>query len=705
MKQLMKKGMSLLLAFVLILGLVPAISLTADAATVEYRYSSKGYIYNWGTREEVATFLSPNAESFYTKNNVTLESLSDLSGSSDFSSLQSSALYTKLCTLMSNAHTYETSYDATRSLFQYTDCQGSARTNTAISCFYTGGNIGPSWDSGSTWNREHTWPNSKSSNLNNEDDIMMLRPTSSRVNSSRGNKAYGQSSGYYNPNVESNGKHNLHGDVARIVLYVYVRWGKENSSLHGNLWGSTGVFESKELLLDWMEEDPVDTWELGRNDSVESITGTRNVFVDFPELAFLLFDEQVPAMQTPSGSGGGQTPDTGITIDSQPVSLTVNEGEVANFTVAATGTKLTYQWQYRTSETDTWKNSPATGNKTATLSVPGTLSRNGYQYRCVITNGSGSSLYSDAATLTVCKPGVELAKPGLRLALESDLSAGFTVKPAMFADGAYTDLRMEFRLGDENAEPVVVTDYITLSNGDRVYMFDGIAPRMLNETIYATLYGTYMGTEYSVSVSTSIYAYCNWALSGSDAKLKKLVVDLMNYASAHQIYGNYKTDTLANRNLSPEQQALGTQTDPARTNITNASQVVIANPTASFTGAALYLQNKVEIRFTFSVPALTENTRLVVEVDGQKVTYGADKFVATGNKYYVDVDALAAKQMRAAVDATLYEGNTAISNTLRYSIESFVAYAYGREGFSTEALDAMMIAMLKYGDSANAFFN
>ncbi|MBO5078516.1 MAG: endonuclease, partial [Oscillospiraceae bacterium] len=401
MKQLMKKGMSLLLAFVLILGLVPAISLTADAATVEYRYSSKGYIYNWGTREEVATFLSPNAESFYTKNNVTLESLSDLSGSSDFSSLQSSALYTKLCTLMSNAHTYETSYDATRSLFQYTDCQGSARTNTAISCFYTGGNIGPSWDSGSTWNREHTWPNSKSSNLNNEDDIMMLRPTSSRVNSSRGNKAYGQSSGYYNPNVESNGKHNLHGDVARIVLYVYVRWGKENSSLHGNLWGSTGVFESKELLLDWMEEDPVDTWELGRNDSVESITGTRNVFVDFPELAFLLFDEQVPAMQTPSGSGGGQTPDTGITIDSQPVSLTVNEGKVANFTVAATGTKLTYQWQYRTSETDTWKNSPATGNKTATLSVPGTLSRNGYQYRCVITNGSGSSLYSDAATLTV----------------------------------------------------------------------------------------------------------------------------------------------------------------------------------------------------------------------------------------------------------------------------------------------------------------
>ena len=60
--------------------------------------------------------------------------------------------------------------------------------------------------------------------------------------------------------------------------------------------------ESLEVLLEWMEADPVDTWELGRNDSVESITGTRNVFVDYPELAFILFGEEVPAgMQTPSG--------------------------------------------------------------------------------------------------------------------------------------------------------------------------------------------------------------------------------------------------------------------------------------------------------------------------------------------------------------------------------------------------------------------
>ena len=60
--------------------------------------------------------------------------------------------------------------------------------------------------------------------------------------------------------------------------------------------------ESKDVLLKWIEEDPVDTWELGRNDAVEAITGTRNVFVDYPELAFLLFNEDVPAdYDSPSG--------------------------------------------------------------------------------------------------------------------------------------------------------------------------------------------------------------------------------------------------------------------------------------------------------------------------------------------------------------------------------------------------------------------
>lgn len=295
MKGFARRLWAFTLVLVMLVGLLPVVQFTADAATVEYRYSDdeNQYIYNWGTREVEATFLSPNAEAFYT-GEYTYEALSALDGAAVFEDIPSSALYTALQTLMTSKHTWTNNYDnESKPLFQYTDCQGSALLDDSISTFYIGSSVGPTWDG--TWNREHTWPQSKGLEGRDEDDIMMLRPADSSVNSSRSNNAYGTSTGFYDPNSKSNGAYDLHGDVARIALYVYVRWGNTN------LFGVNGVIESQDLLLQWMAEDPVDTWELGRNDSVESMTGTRNVFVDYPELAFALFEEDVPTMLTPSG--------------------------------------------------------------------------------------------------------------------------------------------------------------------------------------------------------------------------------------------------------------------------------------------------------------------------------------------------------------------------------------------------------------------
>ncbi len=296
MKIMMKKMVSLLLVFVICFGVSLGLNTPVKAAS---------YIYNWGVRGDVATYLSQQAEDFYADNNTSYAQLSALSGSSTESGVPSSALYKKLHDLMEDNHDYITSYNGTKDLFQYTDCQNGGGK---ISSFYSGIGIGPSWDG--SWNREHTWPNSKGdASGSGENDLMMLRPTSTSENSSRGNKAYGQSGGYYNPNSESNGQYDLRGDVARIVLYVYVRWECTNTGSGYNpngIFGTDGVIESKQVLLDWMEQDPVDTWELGRNDSAESILGTRNVFVDYPELAFALYNEEVPSdYTTPSGSAEG----------------------------------------------------------------------------------------------------------------------------------------------------------------------------------------------------------------------------------------------------------------------------------------------------------------------------------------------------------------------------------------------------------------
>ncbi len=89
------------------------------------------------------------------------------------------------------------------------------------------------------------------------------------------------------------------------------------------------------------------------------------------------------------------------TITTQPSNVTAAAGSGnATFKVAASGSGLSYQWQVSTNGGTTWSNSPATGNKTATLSVPVTADRNGYKYRCNVTN-SGGTTTSSAATLTV----------------------------------------------------------------------------------------------------------------------------------------------------------------------------------------------------------------------------------------------------------------------------------------------------------------
>ncbi len=275
-----------------------------SAEDVDYQ-TAGSYIKNWGARGEDCTFLSSYAEDFYTGNN-TFDKLSQQQGGTTQTNAKDSDLYEELQGLMRSKHSHQTSYGETKELYRYTDC---LRNDSAhISSFYSGRELTGNWDGAATWNREHTWPNSKGLGGNDENDIMMLRPTWVQENSSRGNTAYGKGNGYYYPGD------GLRGDCARIVLYVYVRWGNT-----GKMWGTSGVMESMNVLLEWMAADPVDTWEMGRNDAVESITGTRNVFVDYPEFAWLLFGRDMPDdLVTPSGeqvstppAGGGNSSSSG----------------------------------------------------------------------------------------------------------------------------------------------------------------------------------------------------------------------------------------------------------------------------------------------------------------------------------------------------------------------------------------------------------
>lgn len=97
---------------------------------------------------------------------------------------------------------------------------------------------------------------------------------------------------------------------------------------------------------------------------------------------------------------------TAPSISSHPQDSTICSGNNASFTVAASGTSLTYQWQVSTNGGSTWGNLSNTGiysgATTATLSLTGaTTSYNSYQYRCVVSGSVSPSATSNAATLTI----------------------------------------------------------------------------------------------------------------------------------------------------------------------------------------------------------------------------------------------------------------------------------------------------------------
>lgn len=92
-------------------------------------------------------------------------------------------------------------------------------------------------------------------------------------------------------------------------------------------------------------------------------------------------------------------------ITSDPANIITATGGGVDFTVTATGTGLTYQWQVSANGGIQWNNladnSTYTGSDSTTLNVdPVTITMNGYLYRCIVNNTCGADT-SLAVTLTV----------------------------------------------------------------------------------------------------------------------------------------------------------------------------------------------------------------------------------------------------------------------------------------------------------------
>ena len=223
---------------------------------------------------------------------------------------------------------------------------------------------------------------------------------------------------------------------------------------------------------------------------------------------------------------------------------------------------------------------------------------------------------------------------------------------------------------------------------------------MMKDSITCTLYGSANGQNYTKTVEYSVYKYCsNQLAKTTDDAFKTVVTDLLNYGAAAQVYTNYKTDDLANAGVDQTYATASLTTEPVKQ--LNTEYATIENPTVIWKGASLYLESKVNARLSIEVQDITGLSVKFV-IDG--VEYTSNNFEAQQgkeNRYYVYFDSIIPSQMRTPFTATVYKDGVAVSNTLQYSIQSYVV---GKTTPGTN-LNDLVIAMLKFGDACAAYFN
>lgn len=283
------------------------------------------------------------------------------------------------------------------------------------------------------------------------------------------------------------------------------------------------------------------------------------------------------------------------------------------------------------------------------------------------------------------------------LSLASSITMNFKVLKTAVAD--FENPYVQFT---RNGNTVTVSEYT--EQGDYlVFAYKDIAPQAMNDTVIAVLKATHNTIEYSsspleYSVSKYVYTMLDKCSGDQYAKLRTLLVDLLNYGAEAQSYQNYKTDDLVNSKLTDAQKAWASTDELALADVTDKNYSTIENALVEWKSASLQLNNSVAVRYKFTAQSV-ENLSVKVECGASQWEYGADSFTDNGDgTYYFLFNDLNADKMSKDIFITVMHGDTAVSNTMRFSVESYSKKV--QDLMPNSSLQKLTDAMMRYGRAA-----
>ena len=199
--------------------------------------------------------------------------------------------------------------------------------------------------------------------------------------------------------TDSNGN-TIHSEAATVTLCYPLEITQQPQSVTANV-GDTVIFAVKAsgsgLSYQWYyRKSGASSWTKWPGHTTATTSATSNESWNGMQVRCTVTDSMGSKAQSNSATVTLNLP---LAITQQPQSVTANAGDTVRFAVKANGAGLSYQWYYKKSGASVW--SKWAGHTTAATSATANESWNGMQVRCTVTDGSGSNVTSEVATVTV----------------------------------------------------------------------------------------------------------------------------------------------------------------------------------------------------------------------------------------------------------------------------------------------------------------
>ncbi len=298
------------------------------------------------------------------------------------------------------------------------------------------------------------------------------------------------------------------------------------------------------------------------------------------------------------------------------------------------------------------------------------------------------------------------------LDLASDISITFAVPKTALS--SYDSYYLECTLPEYAGNTQTGTSTVQIQpvvNGNYYYFtVTGITAVRMGDMVDAVLHmtkGTQTYISQTDSYSVATYAY-GMLSSTTNAKMLTLCADLLRYGAEAQSFKKYRTDALVDAAMTDAHKAYLSDTESMSFAATDSTLNDLASPVIPWVGKTLDLGTKVGMKFVFNAKNYSgdiANLSMKVSYKGSNseiktVTLTNPAAYSAANSYYsFTFYGLLASELRTVVDVTIYEGETQLSQTLRYSAESYASKT------TAGALADLCKALFAYSDSAKAYFD